>query len=157
MKPESEVTTEDQAAIAALLKEANSKADRFLENDTISQSKVVSIWREVYQKFKTKKGARCAVENLLKRVLKGNPVGSIAPSVDIYNTVSLTHALPVGGECARKEIAINIGDHKTTENILAKRAFTVAPADAAHVVEADYFGIATGRKVSKAERPASRS
>lgn len=51
-----------------------------------------------YQKFKTKKGARCSIENLLKRVLKGNPVGSITPSVDIYNTVSLTHALPVGGE-----------------------------------------------------------
>ena len=29
---------------------------------------------------------------------EGNPVGSITPSVDIYNTVSLTHALPVGGE-----------------------------------------------------------
>lgn len=54
--------------------------------------------REAYQKFKTKKGARCSIENLLKRVLKGNPVGSITPSVDIYNTVSLTHALPVGGE-----------------------------------------------------------
>ena len=31
-------------------------------------------------------------------MLKGNPVGSITPSVDIYNTVSLAHALPVGGE-----------------------------------------------------------
>lgn len=56
-----------------------------------------------------------------------------------------------GGECTRNEIAINIGDHQTTDNILAKGAFTVAPADAAHVVEADYFGIATGRKVNKAE------
>ena len=56
-----------------------------------------------------------------------------------------------GGECTRNEIAINIGDHKTTDNILAKGAFTVAPADRAHVVEADYFGIATGRKVNKAE------
>ena len=55
-----------------------------------------------------------------------------------------------GGECGRHEVCINIGDHKTTENIVAKRAFTVAPADAAHVVEADYFSIATGRKVDKA-------
>lgn len=54
------------------------------------------------------------------------------------------------GECTRKEICFNIGDHKTTENIVARKAFTVAPADAAHVVEADYFGIATGRKVNKA-------
>ncbi|WP_295994586.1 phenylalanine--tRNA ligase beta subunit-related protein, partial [uncultured Adlercreutzia sp.] len=59
---------------------------------------VVAVWREAYQQFKTKKGARCSIENLLKRVLKGNPVGAITPSVDIYNTVSLTYALPVGGE-----------------------------------------------------------
>lgn len=54
------------------------------------------------------------------------------------------------GECSRKEVCFNIGDHKTTANIVAKGAFTVAPADAAHVVEADYFGIATGNKVDKA-------
>ena len=29
---------------------------------------------------------------------EGQSRGSITPSVDIYNTVSLTHALPVGGE-----------------------------------------------------------
>lgn len=55
------------------------------------------------------------------------------------------------GECTRGEICFNIGDHKSTDNIIATRAFTVAPADEAHVVEADYFGIATGRKVNKAE------
>ena len=57
-----------------------------------------------------------------------------------------------GGECTRHEVCINIGDHKTTENIVARGAFTVAPADAAHVVEADYFGIATGRKEDKAAK-----
>lgn len=57
-----------------------------------------------------------------------------------------------GGECTRDCIAINIGNHQTTDNILARGAFTVAPADVAHVTEADYFGIATGRKVNKAER-----
>lgn len=54
------------------------------------------------------------------------------------------------GECTRKEICFNIGDHKSTANIVARRAFTVSPADAAHVAEADYFGIATGNKVDKA-------
>ncbi len=57
-----------------------------------------------------------------------------------------------GGECTRNCIAINIGDHKTTDNILAKGAFTVAPADTAHVAESDYFGMATGREVNKAEK-----
>lgn len=98
MKPTAEVAPADAAAIARALAEANGKADQHLESNTISQNEVVAVWREAYQKFKTKKGARCSIENLLKRVLKGNPVGSITPSVDIYNTVSLTHALPVGGE-----------------------------------------------------------
>lgn len=54
------------------------------------------------------------------------------------------------GECSRHEICFNIGDHKTMANIVRRGAFTVSPADAAHVVEADYFGIATGKKVDKA-------
>ncbi len=38
-------------------------------------------------------------------------------------------------------------DHKTTQNILTRGAFTVSMADAAHVVEADYVGIVSGNKV----------
>ena len=98
MKPTAEVAPADAAAIARALAEANGKADQHLESNTISQNEVVAVWREAYQKFKTKKGARCSIENLLKRVLKGNPVGSITPSVDIYNAISLKYALPVGGE-----------------------------------------------------------
>ncbi|TJW10171.1 B3/B4 domain-containing protein [Parvibacter caecicola] len=98
MKGADEVAEEDAAAIRRRLSEANDAADQHLTSNTISQNEVVAVWRDAYQKFKTKKGARCSVENLLKRVLKGNPVGSINPSVDIYNTISLKYALPVGGE-----------------------------------------------------------
>lgn len=98
MKPASEVSADDAAEIARILRDANNSADHHLTSNTISENEVVRVWREAYQKFKTKKGARCSVENLLKRVLKGNPVGSITPSVDIYNAISLKYALPVGGE-----------------------------------------------------------
>ena len=98
MKPAAQISQEDVDAIAALLDRANIDAELHLTSDTISENAPVKAWREAYRLFKTKKGARCSIENLLKRVLKGNPVGSITPSVDIYNTVSLTHALPVGGE-----------------------------------------------------------
>ena len=37
-------------------------------------------------------------------------------------------------------------EHKTTANILARGAFTVSMADAAHVVECDYVGIASGNE-----------
>ncbi|MCI9129797.1 MAG: B3/4 domain-containing protein [Eggerthellaceae bacterium] len=98
MKPASQVSEEDAKAIRLALAEANKAADQHLTSNTISENQVVRVWRDAYQKFKTKKGARSSVENILKRVLKGNPVGSINPSVDVYNAVSLKHALPVGGE-----------------------------------------------------------
>lgn len=71
--------------------------------------------------------------------------------VGTYDENGVGNAMNVawGGACARREVAINIGSRKTTGNILARRAFTVAPANAARVVEADYFGIATGGKVDK--------
>ena len=98
MKSAASVPTDDAEEIERLLDRANVQAERFITSDVISENEPVRAWREAYRAFKTKKGARCSIENLLKRVLKGNPVGSITPSVDIYNTVSLTHALPVGGE-----------------------------------------------------------
>lgn len=98
MKPTDEVSPEDAAEIEQLLDRANELAKRHLTSDTISENAPVKAWREAYRKFKTKKSVRSSIENLLKRVLKGNPVGHITPSVDIYNAVSLKYALPVGGE-----------------------------------------------------------
>ena len=47
--------------------------------------------------------------------------------------------------CGMDKIALCISEpHKTTKNIRKLGAFTVALADAAHVKEADYFGIASG-------------
>lgn len=108
MKGADEVPAEDAAEISKLLAAANREANQYLTSNTISENAVVRTWREAYQKFKTKKGARCSIENLLKRVLKDNPVGSITPSVDIYNAISLKYALPVGGE----DIDTFVGDFR---------------------------------------------
>lgn len=98
MKPADQVSPEDAAEIEQLLARANAQAERHLESPTLSENAPVRVWRQAYQQFKTKRGARCSIENLLKRVLKGNPVGSISPAVDIYNAISLKYALPLGGE-----------------------------------------------------------
>lgn len=98
MKGADDVQPEDAAEIAKILHDANERANAYLTSNVISENEPVKVWRAAYQKFKTKKGARCSIENLLKRVLKGNPVGSITPSVDLYNAISLKYALPVGGE-----------------------------------------------------------
>ncbi len=45
----------------------------------------------------------------------------------------------------RGNVALNLTEsHKTVKNIKARKAFTVSIADAAHVVEADYFGVVSG-------------
>ena len=46
-------------------------------------------------------------------------------------------------------VALNLTEsHKTVQNIKKRKAFTVSIADAAHVMEADYFGVASGKKVA---------
>lgn len=46
-------------------------------------------------------------------------------------------------------VVLNLNEtHKTVQNIKARGAFTVSIADAAHIVEADYFGVESGNRVS---------
>lgn len=53
-----------------------------------------------------------------------------------------------GGICAENMVSLNISeDHKTTANLLARKAFTLSIADAAHIEAADFFGIASGNKM----------
>lgn len=74
------------------------QALKYLNNEIFSSNEVIKVWREAFQKFKTKKGARSSIEALLKRVQKGNHLETINPLVDIYNSISLKHGLPCGGE-----------------------------------------------------------
>lgn len=84
--------------IRALLSKSNREAEKFLVKGKFNENPVVAVWRAAYQQFKTKKGARCSIEALLKRVEKENPVSSINPLVDIYNSASLQFGLPCGAE-----------------------------------------------------------
>ena len=54
-----------------------------------------------------------------------------------------------GGVCAMNMVALNIDeDHKTSENIKKRGAFTLSIADIPHIEAADFFGIATGNKMA---------
>ena len=92
------LSDKESKEIKELLEYSNNYSKKYLTSDVISENDVVKVWREIYQKFPTKKGVRCSLENLLKRVLHDNPVGSILPSVDITNSISLKYALPIGAE-----------------------------------------------------------
>lgn len=94
-----------------LLLDAEKEAHKFLIREEFSSNPVIFVWREAFQKFKTKKGARCSIEALLKRVKNDNHIGTINPLVDIYNSISLRYGFPCGGE----DIDTFVGDIKLTQ------------------------------------------
>ncbi|WP_313165103.1 B3/4 domain-containing protein [Sedimentibacter sp.] len=98
---------------ADMILNSEKEAFKYLKNEEFSSNEVVKVWREAFQKFKTKKGARSSIESLLKRIHNGNHLGSINPLVDIYNSVSLRYALPCGGE----DIDTFAGDIRLTKAV----------------------------------------
>ena len=96
-----------------MLIKAEKEALKYLQNPEFSSNPVIKVWREAFQKFKTKKGARSSIEALLKRVHNGNHIGTINPLVDIYNSISLRYALPCGGE----DIDKFVGDIRLTKAV----------------------------------------
>ena len=91
-------TIKDTETYKEMILNSEKEALKYLNNSEFSSNQVVKVWREAFQKFKTKKGARSSIEALLKRINNGNNLGTINPLVDIYNCISLRYALPCGGE-----------------------------------------------------------
>lgn len=72
--------------------------------------------------------------------------------VATYNTDGSVNVMNAawGTMQEKGNVALNLTEtHKTVQNIKARGAFTVSIADAAHVVEADYFGVVSGNKEPK--------
>ena len=89
---------ESPQELVDMLAESNRLAAQYLTAENFSDNPVVQVWRQAFRKFKTKKGVRCSIEALLKRSTGENPVHTVNPLVDIYNSASLRYALPVGSE-----------------------------------------------------------
>ena len=51
-----------------------------------------------------------------------------------------------GGIVGSDEIIIELSHHKTTENMLKTKAFTVSAADMEHMTACDYVGLVSGNK-----------
>jgi DNA/RNA-binding domain of Phe-tRNA-synthetase-like protein len=100
----------DEEQFAEMISMGETEALKYLQDAEFSNNRVIKLWREAFQKFKTKKGARASIEALLKRIHNGNHIGTINPLVDIYNSISLKYALPCGGE----DIDKFVGDIKLT-------------------------------------------
>ena len=88
----------DSAILENLRREEEGARQR-LAGVQVAEHPHIAPWRKAYRKFGAKpKDHPSSIENLVRRTLKGQPLPSINPLVDLYNTVSLRHLVPVGGE-----------------------------------------------------------
>lgn len=67
-----------------------------------------------------------------------------------YNEDGTVNAMNAawGGIFGYDKICVDLGKHKTTDNILRTRAFSVACADSEHLAECDFFGIVSGHDIT---------
>lgn len=91
--------TGDGAGLAGPLRQEEERVRASLAGTQITEHPQIAPWREAYRKFGAKpKEHPSSIENLARRVLKGWSVPHVNPLVDLYNTISLRHLVPVGGE-----------------------------------------------------------
>lgn len=91
--------TGDGAGLAGPLRQEEERIRASLAGAQIAEHPHIAPWREAYRQFGAKpKDYPSSIENLARRVLKGWSVPHVNSLVDLYNTVSLRHLLPVGGE-----------------------------------------------------------
>ena len=125
----------------SLLDKGSKRAEDFISDEPFTQNEVIQEWRQAFTKFKTKKGARSSIEALLKRVSQGREFNPINPLVDIYNSVSLSYAVPCGGEDLDKIVGgLYLGKAKGGEAFFPLGAETDAPALAEEIIYYDEEG-----------------
>jgi DNA/RNA-binding domain of Phe-tRNA-synthetase-like protein len=91
--------SQNRPGITALLRQAEAALPAKFGGTPVIEHPYIAAWREAYRKFGAKpKDYPSSVENLTRRVLNGAAIGHINNLVSLYNTISLRHILPVGGE-----------------------------------------------------------
>ncbi|MGH2615830.1 MAG: B3/B4 domain-containing protein [Thermomicrobiales bacterium] len=124
------------------LASAAAMAAASLGDGELATHPVVAPWRDAYRRFGVKPSRyRSSIEGLL-RTVRAESVRSVNPLVDLYNTVSLRHLLPCGGE----DLAAIQGDLRLTvakggEPFVPLGATENLPPAAGEAVYADDAGI----------------
>lgn len=91
--------TGTHAEIARRLREEERSLRERHDLESLSTDPKITDWRTAYRTFGFKPSSyRSSVEALIRRVLKGDELPTISPVVDIYNTISIKHTLPIGGD-----------------------------------------------------------
>ena len=85
--------------ISGLLRQEVQRIQREHTRESLARMPEFLAWRGAYARFNgNPKKYRCSAENLYATVLERGDVRSIHMLVDLYNVISLRHAVPVGGE-----------------------------------------------------------
>jgi DNA/RNA-binding domain of Phe-tRNA-synthetase-like protein len=91
--------SQNRTEITEMLRQAEATLPGKIGSTPVIEHPYIAAWREAYRKFGAKpKDYPSSVENLTRRVLNGATIGHINNLVSLYNTISLRHILPVGGE-----------------------------------------------------------
>jgi DNA/RNA-binding domain of Phe-tRNA-synthetase-like protein len=100
----------DDPEIWPMLETEIERAAASVNDGEISQHPAVTPWRAAFAQFGVKPSKyRSSIEAMLRSAQSGR-LRSINPLVDLYNTISLRHLLPVGGE----DLAKIVGDIRLT-------------------------------------------
>ena len=98
---------------ATMLAVQTPKTAKELPDGELAAHPAIAPWRAAYARFGVKPSkTRSSIENLL-RSAKAQRLRSVNPLVDLYNTVSLRHLLPAGGE----DLASVVGDVTLTRAV----------------------------------------
>ncbi|KRK95780.1 B3/4 domain-containing protein [Companilactobacillus futsaii] len=131
----------DDPYFAKLLHEGSEESKKFISNEVFRENDVIDQWRQAFRQFKTKKGARCSIEALLKRVSQGHEFSPINPLVDIYNSVSLKYGVPCGGENINAfDGDMHLGEAKGGEGFKPLGATEDSPALPGEIIYYDNSG-----------------
>jgi DNA/RNA-binding domain of Phe-tRNA-synthetase-like protein len=91
--------SQNRTEITEMLRQAEAALSGKFGGTPVIEHPFISTWREAFRKFGAKpKDYPSSIENLTRRVLNGATIGHINNLVSLYNTISLKHILPVGGE-----------------------------------------------------------
>jgi DNA/RNA-binding domain of Phe-tRNA-synthetase-like protein len=105
-------TVATESAAALLERETTARATALVGTEMATHP-AVAPWRAAYARFGAKPSKyRSSIESLLRSAPAGR-LRSISPLVDLYNAVSLRHALPCGGE----DLAAIVGDVQLTRAV----------------------------------------
>jgi DNA/RNA-binding domain of Phe-tRNA-synthetase-like protein len=130
------------AAAATLLADVAAGRAAELVGVDIATHPAVAPWRAAYRRFGLKPSQyRSSIESLLRAAQAGR-TRSIEPLVDLYNAVSLRHALPCGGE----DLAALVGPVRLTRAVGGEPFRTIGataddPPQPGEVVYRDDVGV----------------